>query len=79
MTSTRRLYRSKYDRQIAGVCGGLAAYFNVEPTIVRVIFVLITFMGGPGLLLYIVLALVVPEESDEKPKNIIVDSDQPEE
>jgi phage shock protein C len=75
MTSTRRLYRSKHDRQIAGVCGGLAAYFNIEPTIVRLIFVLITIMGGPGLLLYIVLALVVPEESDEKPKNIIIEDE----
>ena len=74
---TRRLYRSKYDRQIAGVCGGLAAYFNVEPTIVRVIFLLITFMGGPGLLLYIVLALVVPEEDSEKPKNILTDDEAP--
>lgn len=76
---TRRLYRSKYDRQIAGVCGGLAAYFNVEPTIVRVIFLLITFMGGPGLLLYIVLALVVPEEDAEKPKHNSSDDEVPSE
>ncbi len=75
MTSTRRLYRSRTDRQIAGVCGGLAAFFNVEPTLVRVIFVLITFMGGPGLLLYIILALVVPEEGDEKPKNVLTADD----
>jgi phage shock protein C len=74
---TKRLYRSKYDRQIAGVCGGLAAYFNIEPTIVRIIFLLITFMGGPGLLLYIVLALVVPEEDDEKPKNILTEDEVP--
>jgi phage shock protein C len=74
---TKRLYRSKYDRQIAGVCGGLAAYFNVEPTVVRVIFLIITFMGGPGLLLYIVLALVVPEEDGEKSKNILTDDDTP--
>jgi phage shock protein C len=71
------LYRSKYDRQIAGVCGGLAAYFNVDATLVRVIFLLITFMGGPGLLLYIVLALVVPEDDVEKPKNILTDDEIP--
>jgi phage shock protein C len=74
---TKRLYRSKYDRQIAGVCGGLAAYFNVDVTLVRVIFLLITFMGGPGLLLYIVLALVVPEEDGEKPKNTLTDDGAP--
>lgn len=62
MAEVKRLYRSRTDRQISGVCGGLAAYFDVDPTLIRIVFVAISLMGGPGLLLYIVLALVVPEE-----------------
>ncbi len=58
---TRRLYRSRTDRQLAGVCGGLGEYFGVDPTIVRLIFIVLALAGGPGLLLYIILALVIPE------------------
>ena len=69
----KRLLRSKTSRQIAGVCGGLAEYFNVDPTIVRVLFVIATLLGGPGLILYIILAIVVPEETTlyEKAKNTL--------
>lgn len=56
----RRLYRSRQDRMIAGVCGGLGQYFNVDPVIVRLIFLLLLF-SGPGILAYIVLMIVVPE------------------
>ncbi|MBZ0300933.1 MAG: PspC domain-containing protein [Anaerolineae bacterium] len=80
MAANRKLYRSRHDRQIAGVCGGLAEYFNLDPTLIRLIFVLITFLGGPGLVLYIIMAIVVPEESDEKPKNVhnvIVEDSEP--
>ena len=59
----KRLYRSRTNRQLAGVCGGLAEYFGVDPTIVRILFVLFALMGGPGLILYIILALIVPEEA----------------
>ncbi|MAS34635.1 MAG: hypothetical protein CL610_11555 [Anaerolineaceae bacterium] len=72
---TKRLQRSRADRQIAGVCGGLAEYFQIDPTIVRLAFVVATLMGGPGLILYIILALVLPEAGDEKPKNVTVTSD----
>ncbi len=58
---TKRLYRSRTDRQLAGVCGGLAEYFGVDPTIVRVLFVALALLGGPGLILYIILALIMPE------------------
>jgi phage shock protein C len=76
MSQSKRLYRSKTDRQIAGVCGGLANYLQVDATIVRLIFVFLTLMGGPGLLIYIILALVIPEEDAEtKAKNVIVDED----
>ena len=56
----KRLYRSRSDRQLAGVCGGLGEYFGVDPTIVRLIFIVLALAGGPGLLLYIILALVIP-------------------
>ena len=59
----KTLYRSKTDRKIAGVCGGLGRYFNIDPTIVRVVFVLMLLPGGlPGLLPYLVLWVVIPEE-----------------
>jgi len=63
----KRLYRSLADKKIAGVCGGLAEYFKIDPTIVRVIFVILLLPGGfPGLLPYAILWLVVPY----KPKNV---------
>ncbi len=58
----KRLYRSRDERMISGVCGGIAKYFNVDPTVIRLLFVIFAFAGGPGLLAYIVLAIVVPEE-----------------
>lgn len=68
MEETKKLYRSRRDRQVAGVCGGLAEYFNLDPTIIRLLFVLFTFLGGPGLIVYIALAIVVPEEPTEYEK-----------
>jgi phage shock protein C len=58
----KRLYRSRDERMISGVCGGIAKYFNVDPTLIRLLFVIFAFAGGPGLLAYIVLAIIVPEE-----------------
>ena len=62
MAETRRLYRSRTNRKLAGVCGGLAQYFNTDVTLIRVLFVVFTLLGGPGLVLYLVLWIVVPEE-----------------
>ncbi len=58
----RKLYRSRTDRKIAGVCGGIAEYLNADPTVVRLAAVLLMFGWGSGLLAYIVCALVIPEE-----------------
>jgi phage shock protein C len=58
-----RLLRSSKDRMLFGVCGGLGAYFDVDATLVRVIFVLITFAGGSGILAYIVLAIIMRSET----------------
>lgn len=58
----RRLYRSRRDRMIAGVCGGLADYFNMDPTVMRLIFVLLLLLGGSAILVYLIMWLVVPLE-----------------
>lgn len=58
----RRLYRSRDDRVIAGVCAGLARYFNIDPVIVRVAAVVLIFFGGAGALAYVAALLLVPDE-----------------
>ena len=62
VTQTRRLYRSRTDRQLAGVCGGLAQYFNIDATLIRVLFVVLALLGGPGLVIYLLMWILVPEE-----------------
>lgn len=59
----KRLYRSRKDRKIWGICGGLAEYFDVDPVIVRVIFVASILCGTLGLWVYLIMWLIVPEES----------------
>jgi len=60
----KRLMRRRHDRMLFGVAGGLADYLNVDPVIVRLAFVLLTFLHGWGLLIYAVLAVVMPQEGD---------------
>ena len=57
----QKLRRSRRDRVFFGVCGGIAEYFNVDPVLVRLLFVLVTLAGGAGVLAYIVLAIVMPD------------------
>ena len=61
---TRRLHRSATDRICCGVCGGIAEYLAVDPSLVRVAFVVATLWGGVGLLLYIVLAIILPVDAN---------------
>lgn len=56
----KRLYRSRKDRVIGGVCGGLAEYFGVDPLVIRLAFLLLLFFGG-GLILYIIFWIIVPQ------------------
>jgi phage shock protein PspC (stress-responsive transcriptional regulator) len=68
--SSRDWYRSSSDRMISGVCGGLAEEFGVPPAVVRLGFVLLTlFSFGTGLLLYIVLWVVMPEDGKREPED----------
>ena len=63
----KKLYRSRTDKKLCGVCGGLAKYFNIDPTIVRLALVLCVLFAGFGILAYIIAALIIPEE----PENIV--------
>jgi phage shock protein C len=64
MELKNRLYRSQSDRMVAGVSGGMAEYFDVDPTIIRLAWVLAFFATGPlALLLYVMCALIIPRES----------------
>jgi phage shock protein C len=63
-----RLYRSRSQKMIAGVCGGLGEYFDVDPVLIRLLFVVTTFISGVGILAYIVLWIVVPFEGDDGPR-----------
>lgn len=58
----KKLYRSYKDKMLGGVAGGLAEYFSIDPTLVRLIFVISLFVGGAGIIAYIILWIVVPEE-----------------
>jgi phage shock protein PspC (stress-responsive transcriptional regulator) len=58
----KRLYRSSRDKKIAGVCGGIAEYFGIDPTIVRLLWVIASLVAGSGILAYIICALVIPED-----------------
>lgn len=57
----KKLYRSRDEQMIAGVCGGLAEYFGLDPTIVRLLFVLISLGPMPGIVVYLILAFIMPE------------------
>jgi phage shock protein PspC (stress-responsive transcriptional regulator) len=62
---TKRLYRAREGRVVAGVCAGLATYFGVDATLVRLAFALVTVFGGFGVLLYLVAWVVIPEEGGD--------------
>lgn len=58
----RRLYRKRNEKILAGVCAGLGDYFGIDPTIVRIIFLILVFAGLGGVLVYIILWIITPEE-----------------
>ena len=63
----RKLVRSQTDSMLAGVCGGLGEYLNVDPTLVRLFFVLLALTGGHGVLLYLILCVIMPPASQAQP------------
>ena len=61
-TGIKRLYRSRDERMLGGVCGGLAKYLNADPTLIRLLFILFAVVGGPGIIAYLILWIIVPQE-----------------
>ena len=73
-TKPKKLYRSNSDRMISGVCGGVAEYFSIDSTIVRILWLLLAFFGGYGILLYIAAMIIIPanpESTVNKSKSAI--------
>ena len=61
----KKLYKSKTDKKLCGVCGGVAEYFDIDPTVARLAWVAFTLLGGSGILAYIIAAIVMPVETEE--------------
>ena len=60
----KRIYKIERGKKIEGVCGGIAEYLNIDPTLVRLAWILFTACGGAGILAYIIAAIIMPKESD---------------
>lgn len=60
----KRIYKIEQGKKIDGVCGGIAEYFNIDPTLVRLAWILFTALAGSGILAYIIAAIIMPKESD---------------
>ena len=62
----KRLYRCKSEGKLLGICAGIAKYFDMDPTVIRLIWIAITLAGGSGVIAYIVCAFVIPEEPEDE-------------
>jgi phage shock protein C len=62
----KRLWKIKEEAMICGVCAGIAEYFEVDPSVIRIAWVLFTFAGGAGILAYIIAAIILPEKNKKK-------------
>ena len=60
--ATKKLYLSEKDRKIAGVCGGVAEYFGIDSTIIRLLWIIALFFAGGGLIAYIIAAIIIPKD-----------------
>ena len=61
----KRLYKSNLDKKLCGVCGGIAEYFELDPTIIRLAWVVFTLFGGSGIIAYIIAAIVMPNRPED--------------
>ena len=59
---SKKLFKSSVNKKICGVCGGIAEYFDVDPTLIRLLWVIVTLCGGAGLLAYIIAAIIMPSQ-----------------
>lgn len=69
-TASRRLYRSQRGKMIGGVCGGIAEYFRIDPTLVRIAFVVLAFAGGWGIVAYIIGLVIIPENPEKVEEDV---------
>jgi phage shock protein C len=67
----KKLTRSEKERILGGVCGGLAEYFGLDPTLVRLVFVLLALAGGAGILLYIILWIIMPRRPQAEAREVV--------
>ena len=68
MDEPKRLYRTEHGAaMLCGVCGGIAEYFNIDPSIVRLVWAALVIMGGTGILLYVIAAIILPRKSQVYP------------
>lgn len=72
----RRLYKSRTNRQISGVCGGIGEYFNIDPVIIRLLVVVFTLAGGAGLIAYIIAAIIIPEPEGGTSTEVMEDEEE---
>ena len=63
----KKLYRSRSKRMICGVCGGVGEYLNIDPTVIRLLWVVLSFVGFAGVIAYIIVAIIIPEEPYNQP------------
>lgn len=61
----KHLYKSRSNRTLCGVCGGIGEYFDIDPTIIRILWIIFTFAGGSGILAYIICALIMSNEPND--------------
>lgn len=72
MSDTKRLYKSRKDKVIDGLAGGIAEYLGVDPVIVRLVFVALIFAGGAGLIIYIIGMFIVPRAPINSENNVVI-------
>ena len=61
---SKKLYRSKNNRRVAGVCGGIAEYFDIDPTLVRLLTLLFILLGGAGVITYLIAWIIIPKKPE---------------
>jgi phage shock protein C len=76
-TDKKKLYRSRTDSMIAGVCGGLGKYFEIDATLIRLVFVVAAILGGHGILAYLICLILIPLEPADKPAEAVIDASEP--
>jgi phage shock protein C len=73
----KKLYRSRTDSIIAGVCGGMGKYFDIDTTLIRLVFVIAAILGGHGLLAYLICLILIPLEPEDMPAGAVIEASQP--